>query len=87
MEDLSQIIDTVRLPVEIPIPNYLHDHHVEGKAVFPAVEAMRVLANTVKRSQPDTDVTGMTRARFDKFLYLQPAENKIEHNKVLGSGK
>ena len=77
MEDLPQIIDTVRLPVEIPIQNYLRDHHIEGKEVFPAVEAMQVLAKTVKRSQPDTDVTGMTRARFDKFLYLQPATNKI----------
>ncbi len=77
MEDLPQIIDPVRLPVEIPIQNYLRDHQVQGKEVFPAVEAMQVLAKTVKRWQPDTDITGMTRARFDKFLYLQPAKNKI----------
>ncbi len=77
MENLPQIIGPVRLPVEIPIQNYWRDHQVEGKEVFPAVEAMQVLAETVKRSQPDTDVTGMTRARFDKFLYLPPAQNKI----------
>ena len=37
MEDLSQIIDTVRLPLEIQIPDYLRDHHVREKAVLPAV--------------------------------------------------
>jgi hypothetical protein len=39
---------TVRLPLLIDAAPYLQDHRFEGKAVFPAVEAMRVLAQAVK---------------------------------------
>ncbi len=72
MEDLPQITDTIRLPVHIDIHPYLLDHHVEGKGVLPAVEAMNLLGETVKRFRPETDITDMTEARFDKFLYIQP---------------
>lgn len=78
MEDLPQITtETVRLPLDIPVQSYLRDHHVEGKVVLPAVEAMRLLGETVRRFQPDTKITRMTGVRFDKFLYIPPNEKKI----------
>jgi hypothetical protein len=70
MENIPRIIDTVRLPVAIPIHAYLRDHHVEGQAVLPAMKTMQVIGETIKRFQPDTDISVMTRARFDKFLHV-----------------
>lgn len=77
MEDISRVIDTVRLPVAIPIHAYLLDHHVEGQVVFPAVKAMQVIGETVKRFRPDTDISVMTRGRFDKFLRIHSAAEPI----------
>ena len=67
----------MRLPIDITVHPYLLDHHVEGNVVFPAVEAMQVLAAAVKRFRPDTDTTGMTDARFDKFLYIRPETTRV----------
>ena len=61
------------MPVDIPLRPYLRDHRFEGRAVYPAVEAMQILAATVKRCQPDIHVNRMTAIRFDKFLFL-PSE-------------
>ena len=77
MEDLPQITETIRLPVHLDIPPYLLDHHVEGRVVLPAVEAMNLLAETVKHFRPETDITDMTEARFDKFLYIQPGMTRL----------
>jgi len=77
MEDLPQIIETVRLPVNIQVHPYLLDHCFEGKVVYPAVEAMQVLADTVKGFRPDTDITVLTDARFDKFLYIESGITQI----------
>jgi len=78
MEGFSPIDKKIRLPIDITIRPYLLDHHVEGDVVLPAVEAMHVLAETVKRFRPDTDITCMTRARFDKFLYIRPGATHVE---------
>ena len=71
MEDLPQIIETVRLPVSIRVHPYLLDHRFESKVVFPAVEAMQLLADTVKGFRPNVNITVLTDARFDKFLYIE----------------
>ncbi len=55
----------------------MQDHRFEGNAVFPAVEAMLVLAQAVKEFAPETDITAVTDARFDKFLIIPPDINKI----------
>ncbi len=78
MEDLSQIAESVRLPVHIPVYPYLTDHRFEGRIVLPAVETMRMLAETTKIFRPDTDISGMTHARFDKFLFIPPAATEID---------
>ena len=77
MENIPRIIDTVRLPVNIPIHAYLLDHHVEGQVVLPAVKAMQVIGETVKQFRPDTDISVMTRTRFDKFLHIHSGTVQI----------
>jgi phosphopantetheinyl transferase len=72
MEDLSGIIESVSLPIEIPRQPYLRDHCVGGRAVLPAVEAAEMLARAARRFLPGTDVTAMLDLRFDKFLFLDP---------------
>jgi phosphopantetheinyl transferase len=72
MEDLSRIIESTRLPLEIPLQPYLRDHCVGGRAVLPAVEAAELLARAARRFLPGTDVTAMVDLRFDKFLFIDP---------------
>ncbi|MBI5581977.1 MAG: polyketide synthase dehydratase domain-containing protein [Deltaproteobacteria bacterium] len=77
MEDLPRVIESARLPLDIPIRLYLNDHCVDGHAVLPAVEAMAMLAQAVKRFRPGTDVTAMTALQFEKFLYLAPEADRV----------
>ena len=72
MEDLSEIVEAARLPIEIPRHPYLRDHCLGGRAVLPAVEAAELLARAVRRFLPRTDVTAMVDLRFAKFLFLDP---------------
>ena len=69
---------TVRLPVKMAVFPYLQDHRFEGKAVFPAVEAMQVLAQAVKNFIPQTDITAITEVKFDKFLFIPPDTEQID---------
>ena len=69
---------TVRLPVKMAVFPYLQDHRFEGNAVFPAVEAMQVLAQAVKDFIPHMDITAITEAKFDKFLFIPPDTEQID---------
>jgi hypothetical protein len=77
MEGLPKIAEQVRVPVNITVHPHLTDHHIEGQAILPAVEAMQTLAESVKTFKPDVDVVCLTDARFDKFLYIQPDRKHI----------
>jgi len=70
MEGIPPIVESVRLPVEIPVHPHFFDHHFEGQAVLPAVEAMQILAKAVNQFQPDLPVATMLQGRFEKFLYI-----------------
>ena len=70
--------NSVRLPVGISVFPYLQDHRFEGNAVFPAVEAMQVLAQSVKEFAPETDITAVTDTTFDKFLFIPPNTKIID---------
>jgi phosphopantetheinyl transferase len=72
MEDLSGIVESASLPIELPLHPYLRDHCVGGRAVLPAVEAAELLARAARRFMPATDVATMVDLRFDKFLFLDP---------------
>ena len=97
MEDFSKItdqagdqaIEKIRIPVKIEIHPYLMDHHFEGDMVLPAVEAIQVLAASVKKFRVDAHFSQMTRARFEKFLYIQPGIKQVKaYNDIelLGNG-
>jgi phosphopantetheinyl transferase len=77
MEDFPRIIESACLPLDIPIRPGLNDHCVDGHAVLPAVEAMEILAQAVKRFRPGTDVTAMAALQFDKFLYIAPDADRL----------
>ncbi|MEW6666891.1 MAG: 4'-phosphopantetheinyl transferase superfamily protein [Thermodesulfobacteriota bacterium] len=77
MEDVSKVNGSVLFPVDLPVQPYLLDHRFEGRVVLPAVEAMQALAAAVKRFRADVDVSVITRARFDKFLYIDPGATHI----------
>ena len=47
MENLSRPVKTIDIPVTIPVRAYLGDHHVSGRVVLPAVEALQVLARSL----------------------------------------
>lgn len=78
MEGFPPIADTLRLPVQIPVYSCFFDHHVEGQAVLPAVEAMQVLATAVNSYKPDFTVTALLQGRFEKFLYIPAGSRKID---------
>jgi hypothetical protein len=70
-------MDTACLAVNIDIASYLGDHCFEGRAVLPAVEAVRVVAAAVRDFRLETAISWMTAARFDKFLFLEPGSRQI----------
>ncbi|MBP7738353.1 MAG: polyketide synthase dehydratase domain-containing protein [Spirochaetes bacterium] len=78
MEELSKIKGPSRLPLSLPVADYLRDHLFNGRAVFPAVEAMRVLADSARSAVPGLDVNIITGADFSKFLYIDPAMTMVE---------
>lgn len=61
----------IRFPFSIEIRPAWRDHFFEGQVVFPAVEAMAVLARLVKNHDPDASVGIIDQARFPRMLILQ----------------
>jgi hypothetical protein len=68
MGNVSPIAEPVRVPIEIPVRPGLLDHRFDNRPVYPAVEAMEILAGAVRRCRPDAPVETLTRVRFEKFL-------------------
>jgi len=63
-----------RCSVNMEIFPYLRDHHVEGKAVLPAVEALIVMARAARQAYPEIHLSKLSRAAFTRFLYLEPGK-------------
>lgn len=70
--------DKMRLPLQIEILPYLREHTFEGKAVFPAVEALQCLASCAKRQVPEINARAMYRASFPRFLHIGGDKRHIE---------
>jgi hypothetical protein len=70
--------EKIRLPVRIEVLPYLREHTFEGKAVFPAVEALQCLAASTKKEVPEINVRIMNRASFPRFLHLGVENSFIE---------
>ena len=77
MADIPQISQAVHLPVDIAVHSHLLDHCFEAKPVLPAVEAMLILAQAVHAYRPQVDITAITKARFEKFLFIPPGAASI----------
>ncbi|MHB8137016.1 MAG: hotdog family protein [Smithellaceae bacterium] len=73
MADLSRKNINGRFPLTLEIRPYLRDHFFEGKAIFPAVEAMITLAQAVKSRYPQAALHNLTGALFPRMLTIDPA--------------
>jgi phosphopantetheinyl transferase len=78
MGNIPPLDQPLRLPVHIPTPAYLMDHHFQGRPVLPAVEAMEALAQAVKNKFPRLMTDCLTDARFEKFIYMDPDADQLE---------
>src|SRR3990172_5685101 len=78
MEDLPEIKRPVRIPITIVIPDYARDHVFRDQAVFPAVEAMRILAQSAAEFRSSIHTTRIINADFDKFLNIDYGVTAIE---------
>ncbi|OHD64607.1 MAG: hypothetical protein A2176_08995 [Spirochaetes bacterium RBG_13_51_14] len=78
MEDIPKINRPSRIPITIGIPDYLRDHEFRGQAVLPAVEAMRVLAESATAFRDDCNTHTIINADFARFLNLEPGAAAIE---------
>ena len=70
-----------QVPLTINVYPHFMDHCFAGKAVFPAVEALKVLAGSINDSNLpmlNLDPRHMTDARFNKFLVLEPGQRTID---------
>ncbi len=74
MEKLSQITDSVCLS----IPAYMRDHRLGDQAVLPAVEALRILSDTVQKYRPQTDVSHMRDIAFSRLLPIEPDDATVD---------
>ena len=78
MEDLPEIKKPVRIPITIAIPDYARDHVFRDQAVLPAVEAMRILAQSTAEFRKSATATSIINADFDKFLNIDRGATAIE---------
>lgn len=77
MENLSAIGEPTRVPVQIPVRPDLLDHRFEGRPVYPAVEAMEILAGAVRSCRPDAALDVLADVRFDRFLPIEDGQQHL----------
>jgi hypothetical protein len=76
MENLPQPIETIAVPVVIPIPAYRRDHLVSGRVVLPAVEALQILARTLPAAA-DVNPVIQKRGGFSRLLTIDPQLSEL----------
>ncbi len=76
MENLSQPVETIDLPVAVPVPAYLRDHLVAGRVVLPAVEALQIMARTLPASA-GVDPCRQESGVFNHVLTVDPGLREI----------
>ena len=62
----------------LPIRPWFRDHCFNGRIILPAVEAMRLLAETVQAAHPALNVSVMGEATFTKFLEIPQDRGEID---------
>ena len=78
MANLSRQNIKGRFPFTIEIRPYLLDHFFEGRAIFPAVEALIVLAQAVRSHYPQANLQILSEAHFPRMLAIDPASERHE---------
>ena len=66
------------LTAALAAPPFAADHHLDGRPILPAVEAMEWLAAAAAARFPEIRVTDLTEIRFDKFLFLNPGGGRAQ---------
>lgn len=78
MADLSRQDVTARYPLSLFVPPYVRDHVFQGKVIFPAVEAMIVLARAVKDRHPQAALFHLACASFPRMLEIAPGRDTLD---------
>ena len=76
MENLSRPVETITIPVAIPVRAYLGDHHISGRVVLPAVEALQILARTLPAAAC-ADPRRQEEGVFSHLLTIAAGEREI----------
>lgn len=72
MEIVSGLNQKKRCLIDIEVYPYLRDHHLEGRTILPAVEALIVMARAVKTAYPQAEINCLKSANFSRFLSIAP---------------
>jgi hypothetical protein len=64
--------------MRLPIRPWFRDHCFNGRIILPAVEAMRLLAESVQAAYPALNVGVMEDATFSKFLEIPQDQDQID---------
>lgn len=78
MEELPRQNIKNRFPFTLSAKAYLRDHFFEGKAVFPAVEALNTLARAVQNHFPDANLLSQVRAQFPRMLVIDSTSDSLD---------
>jgi hypothetical protein len=78
MGELSNIAASERVAVTIDVPPHWSDHHFQGRAVLPAVEAMQLLTHWAQQHRTGVTVGCIHEAAFERFLELPPTGGRIQ---------
>jgi phosphopantetheinyl transferase len=78
MGELSNIATSERVAVTINVPPHWSDHHFQGRAVLPAVEAMQLLTHWAQQHRTGFNGRCILDASFDRFLELPPPGGQIQ---------
>ncbi len=70
--------ETGIVAMRLPIRPWFKDHCFNGRIILPAVEAMRLLAESVQAAHPAVNVHVMEDATFSKFLEIPQGEDQID---------
>lgn len=69
---------TENVAMRLKVPLWFRDHCFNDRVILPAVEAIRLLAASVKVKHPAVNVQVMEGATFSKFLEIPPNQDAID---------
>ncbi|MFH1137726.1 MAG: polyketide synthase dehydratase domain-containing protein [Pseudomonadota bacterium] len=78
MAEIPQIDPFWSGSFELDAPPCLADHHLQGRAVLPAVESLRLLARAMEENGLSSLIPNSSRADFIRFIPTPPAGSPLE---------